>query len=372
MKKGYKRLIVFLSALIFIFLINTFCINILSGYKTILFLIVLLPIFDIYFMMEKDRHRYMKDIYFEVFIYVMFFFVFYYLLGLVVGLAKTSNYYSFIGFKQFIIPIIGYTILREILRYNLLCKAEGSKICTILVVVLIFLMDISDDYYFAVFKSQYDILKFIALTALPMLARNICYSYLSRKTGYKPVIIFDLVFTLFPYLIPVIPNPSEYIVSVIYLLLPIIFVYRIVNFFEKKKDNLLPSNYKKRHVQGIILPVIIIMTLVYFYSGYFRYYAVAIASGSMSTKIERGDIVIIDQKDHEFEIGEVMAYKREGLIIVHRVVNKIILGDSVIYYTKGDANNNVDDIVIEEDMIIGKVNHKIKYVGYPTVWFNKE
>ena len=43
-----------------------------------------------------------------------------------------------------------------------------------------------------------------------------------------------------------------------------------------------------------------------------------------------------------------------------------------IYYTKGDANNNVDGIVIEEDMTIGVVKVKIPYIGWPTVWFNKE
>ena len=374
MKKGYKRLLLFLTGLICLLLINSFFINILTGYKMIFFIMTLLLIFDIYFVLEKDRHRYLKELLFEVFLYAMFFFILYYLLGLIVGLAKTGNYYSWVGLKTFIVPIIAYTILREILRYNLLCKSDGNKLCTILVVVFIILLDISDDFYYASFKTQYDILRFVALTLLPILSRNICYSVMTKKTGYKPVIVFDLIFTLFPYLLPIIPNPSEYLVSVIYLLIPVIFVFKIVNFYEKKKDRLLPSDYHKRRFKGAILPTIIVMILVYFYSGYFKYYAIAIASGSMSPQIKKGDIVIVNQRVEHNNIieGDILAYRKNGIIVVHRVVNRIVVGDSYLYYTKGDANENVDDFVIEEDMIIGVVKSKIPVIGYPTVWFNKE
>ena len=374
MKKGYKRLLLFLASLIFILLINTFFINILTGYNMIFFVLVLIVVFDIYFVLEKDRHRYFKEMLFEVLTYAIFFFIFYYLLGLIVGLARTGNYYSLNGLKNFIIPIIAYTVLREILKYNLLCKADGNKLCTVLVVVFIILLDICDDYYFASFKTQYDILRFVALTLLPILARNISYSYITKKTGYKPVIIFDLIFTLFVYLLPVIPNPSEYVVSVIYLLIPVLFVYKIVNFYEKKKDRLLPSDYHKKKFVGAIVPTLIVIILVYFYSGYFRYYAIAIASGSMTPNINKGDIVIVNQRKSHNSIvaGDVLAYRKNGIIVVHRVANRIGVGDSYLYYTKGDANENVDDFVIEEDMIIGVVRSKIPVIGYPTVWFNKE
>ncbi len=372
MKRGYKRLLILLISLIIILLINTFYLNILVGYKMIIFLILLLITFNICYVLEKDNHRYFKEVLIEILLYVLFFFVIYYLLGLVVGLYRTQNYFTLSGLKNFFIPIISYTILKEILRYNMLSKADGNILCTILVVIVMILFDVSTDYYIAIFDSQYKILKFIALSLLPAISTNISYSYITKRMGYKPVIVFDLIFALYPYIIPILPDPSEYIVAIIYLLVPILFAYKIVNFFERKKDKQIPSNYHKNKFVGMLLPTTIVLLLVYFYSGYFRFYAVAIASGSMEPVIHKGDVVIIDQKARDFEVGEVMAFKRESIIVVHRVFKKQEMGDAFIYYTKGDANSNVDDIVIEEDMIVGKVGFKIPFVGYPTVWFNKK
>jgi signal peptidase len=235
-------------------------------------------------------------------------------------------------------------------------------------------MDLTNNYYFTAFKSQYDILKFIALIVLPAISKGISYSYVSKKMGYKPVIAFDLVFTLYKYILPFIPNPSEYVVAIIYLIIPVLFAFRIIKFFEEREKQTLPSDYKKIKLKGLLLPFVMLIVMVYFYSGYFRYYAIAIASGSMQKQINKGDIVIVDKKYsfNALEEGQVIAYRKNGVIIVHRIVKKLKLGDSYVYYTKGDANDNVDDFVIEEDMVVGKVNHKIPYIGYPTVWFNNK
>ena len=162
--------------------------------------------------------------------------------------------------------------------------------------------------------------------------------------------------------------------AIIYLVVPVLFALRIARFFNRKKDEVLPSDYKKKKLKGIVVPVILIMAMVYLYSGYFRFYAIAIASGSMEDKIHKGDVVIVDQDYNykDLEIGDVIAYRHEKIIVVHRIAKKVEIGDSYYYYTKGDANNNMDDLVIEEDVFIGKVRYKIPYIGYPTVWFNEE
>lgn len=373
MKKGYKRLLVLISSLMILLFINSFTL-ILSGYTMILFLIIILIGFNIYFVLEKDNHRYFKDILFEILLFFAFFFILYYILGLVVGLTKTQNYFSINGIRDFLLPIPIYIILREVFRYNLLCKADGNKLCTVLVIILMVLFDITDDFYYTDFSTKYNIFKFLALALLPAISKSISYSYISKQMGYKPTIIFDLIFVLYPYIIPIIPNPNEYIVSIIYLLIPIVFAFRILKFFEAKEDDMIPSDYHKKKFKGILLPFFVVATLIYFYSGYFRYYAIAIASGSMQPEINKGDIVIVDQKytHNKIEIGDVIATKRESIIIVHRVVKKVKINNSYLYYTQGDANSKIDDFVIEKDMIIGKVKMKIPYIGYPTVWFNKE
>ena len=372
MKKGYKKLLIFILVLFIVLFTNTFFINFLSGYKIILLLIALLVFFNFYFVMEKDRHRYFKDILFEIFFYTVMFFILYYLLGILTGLARTPNYFTIDGMKNIILPIILYNILREVFRYNMLCKSDGNKLCTVSVVLLFICFDLTNSFSLTRLKTQYDVLRFVALTFLPVITRNICYSYISKKMGYKPVIIFDLIFTLYPYIIPILPNPSEYVVSVIYLLTPLIFTHRILKFFELKKDDKIPNDYRKQRFKGLLLPVVIIMILVYFYSGYFRFYAIAIASGSMVPKIYKGDIVIVDQKYKKPKVGDVIAFKHDHVIVVHRIVKKIKYQDHTLYYTKGDANEHMDDFIVEKDIIIGKVTNKIPYAGWPTVWFNEK
>ena len=372
MKKGYKMLLLLIIIMFFILFFNSHFVNFLSNYNRIIFLGILLILFNKIFIMEKDKNRFLKELFYEMILYSISFFILFYLLGLIVGLARIPNYYSITGMKDVIIPIVLYTILRELLRYNMLCKAEGNTICTIAVVFIITLLDLTNELFFLKITSNYEALKFIALTLFPTITRNISYSYISNRIGYKVVIAFDLVFTLYKYLIPIIPNPNEYVTSIIQIVIPIVFAVRIAKFFEAKKDDLIPSNYHKIKIKYTLVPLIPVLLMVYLYSGYFRFYAVAIASGSMNPKIEKGDLAIIDHKYKydKLDIGQVIAYKRDNIIIVHRIVKKININNEILYYTKGDANNNIDDLIINKDMIIGIVDHRIKYIGLPTVWFN--
>ena len=137
MKKGYIRLLIFLTCIFSVILLDTLFFKILNGYSMIVFLGILLLVFYKFYILEKDNHRYFKDILFEIFFYTILYFILYYLLGLIVGLYRSPNYYTFTSLKNIFIPIILVCILREILRYNLLCKAEGSKLCIILVVFVI-------------------------------------------------------------------------------------------------------------------------------------------------------------------------------------------------------------------------------------------
>ena len=119
----------------------------------------------------------------------------------------------------------------------------------------------------------------------------------------------------------------------------------------------------------------LLLVIVYFTSGYFSHYVIAIASGSMQPSINKGDLVLIEKiQDEDFEklkVGQVLAYKYGNIIVVHRIVNIINDKGDYYFYTKGDANNTIDNYPITEDMVIGMINLKIPYIGYPTVWVNE-
>lgn len=374
MKRGYLRLLLFEILILFILILNSFAWNILSGLKMTVFLILMLVVFKFFLGIEKDRHRYAKDVIVEVLIFLVIFFIAYYALGLLIGFARTENYLTWTGITTFIIPSACYIILREVSRYTMMCKAEGNRALYIVTTALFILMDITSAIYYNQFSSSYETFIFIALSLLPAVSANVVFSYMTLNTGYKPIIVYSLIIGLYQYLLPIIPNPSEYLVAVITFLLPIILAYRVYLFLLREKDEDIDRDYRKRHYGPMIVSSILIIAMVYFTSGYFHYHAVAIASGSMSPRIHKGDVAVIEKMGDNYEdytIGQVVAYKYDNIMVVHRLVNIVKDDGKYYFYSKGDANNSQDNYTITEDMMYGVVHYKIPYLGLPTVWLNE-
>lgn len=376
MKRGYKRLLIFETIIFFILALNSFFWNVLGGYTTVFFLILTTIIFKKLFGFERDKHSKTKDIIFEIIIFLLIFFLLYYLFGIVIGFAKTDNYYNLDGIIKFIIPLIITIILKEFLRYNVIMKSEGNKLLTVVSIILFVLIDITNSIYYVGFNNFNNTFIFIALVLLPSISTNIVCSYLTYKVGYKPSMLYLLVINMYPYLLPIIPNPNEYIASLINFLLPIVLFYKVSGIFKLEEEEQLERNYNKKTIFSLIIPTVIVIILVYFTSGYFKYKTIAIASGSMEKEISKGDIVIIEKFDNKDDYnklkeGQIIAYEYQGIIVVHRIIK--ILNDNGEYfvYTKGDANSVSDNYVVKQKMIIGTVKTKIPFVGLPTVWLNE-
>lgn len=374
MKRGHKRLLAF-EISVFIFLIlNSFVWNILSGYKISVFIALLLVFFKFVFGFEKDKHRYVKDIIMEVIIFLILFFMLYYVFGIVISFYKNGNYFTFEGITKFIIPAIIYAGLREFFRYMVMCKAEGSKVLLITSIVMFVMLDITTSLHYGDFSTSYGVFLFIALTLLPAISLNSVFSYFTLKTGYKPLMLYSIVMGTYSYILPIIPNPSKYVMSIISFILPVVFGYRLYMFFKKYARRELDRNYRKKGYYSIAECALFIVILVYFTSGYFHYWAIAVASGSMHPKINKGDVAIIEKIDKnysELEKGQVIAFKYDDVIIVHRLINIVQDKNKYYFYTKGDANEKPDNFVIEQNKVIGVVNHRIPFIGIPTVWLSE-
>lgn len=370
MKKSYLKLYIFELLIFIFFIINSFVSSILKNYSTIIFLIILLVLFKLIFGFEKDRHRYTKDLIFDIIIFLLIYFLCYYLFGIIIGFAKTGNYYSLYGLKNFIIPTVLIILLKEYLRYMVVVKSDNNKILLVITCVLFSFLDVTTALSQVNFNNYYNVFVFVALSLLPAISNNILCTYIALKSGYKPNILYLLVMNLYGYLLPIVPNPNEYIKSIIELIIPILLLWRITVFFNKEKDEIIRRDYKKKNEFLLILPTLVIIVIVYFICGYFKYYALAIATGSMEPNIKKGDVVIVEKVDkiyNDIKVGDVIAFKHNNIVIVHRVIKKINSKDGYYFYTKGDANSNADDYKISEEMIVGIVNIKIPFIGYPTV-----
>ena len=373
MKKSQKKLLIFQIIFIILFFLSNFVPSILGEYFKVLILFILLIIFKLLFGFEKDNHRDTKNITIEIFIYLLIYFLLYYLFGIVITFARTINYLNLNGIIKIIAPTIITIVLREILRYMMLRKSEGSQVSIIFTCIFFIVFDLIGMISSDTFTSSYNLFMFIALNLLPTISKNIFASYVSYNTGYKPVLLYMIVINSYKYFVPIIPNPNEYIYSIVELVVPMIYLYNIYRYFIREQDEKIKREYNKKRIGSLVIPSILVIFLVYITSGYFHYHAIVIASGSMTPNILKGDVVVIEKvkNKNDIELGTVIAYKYDQRIIVHRLVKKINVSDGIYYYTKGDANNEIDNYKITEDMVIGVVNIRVPYIGYPTVWLNE-
>ena len=126
-----------------------------------------------------------------------------------------------------------------------------------------------------------------------------------------------------------------------------------------------------RAVSTVLTTVVLIIMIgtVMLVSNQFKYGALVIATESMTGELNKGDVVIFESYDDQtITEGQVIVFERNGNMIVHRVVDIAIINDSTRYYTKGDANEDMDDGYITDADIRGVAEQKLPYCGYPTLW----
>jgi len=97
----------------------------------------------------------------------------------------------------------------------------------------------------------------------------------------------------------------------------------------------------------------------------------AVISPSMSPQINAGAVVYV--KDRTFDKlaeGDVITYRPEGggTAVTHRIIRKDIKEKA--FYTKGDANAQVDAQRVKYENVIGAVRLSVPLLGYAALYLN--
>lgn len=85
-----------------------------------------------------------------------------------------------------------------------------------------------------------------------------------------------------------------------------------------------------------------------------------VASGSMEPVIMTGSLCITDQRDRDIRCGDIITYRLGDMMVTHRVVDTTEEG----YITKGDNNDEQDNMPVTDEQIIGKNICSIRNAGY--------
>ena len=314
-----------------------------------------------------------KDIIFYSLIAVLCYIITYLISGLFITFGKNPYSRSILGILTNFWAFGSVIIAKEYIRYKIINNAyEKDKIKIAIYIAIVYIViDLGVRQFFTTQITGLFIMEIVAQTLLPLIIKNILYSYTAIHADYLPAMCYELGTKLYLWLSPILPNAPWIMVSIIDSVIPfILFLY--IRHEKNKKDIFRTKEKLMNSDPRNIIPLAIgIILAIWFAIGIFPIKPVAIATGSMQEELHIGDVAIIQKcTASDIEEGDIIEYQMEGYTVIHRVIRKTQKNGDFTFITKGDSNDSEDSKPVSEEQIIGKVIFKIRYLGYPAVWIH--
>lgn len=288
-----------------------------------------------------------------------------YLTGIGFGFVK-NPYASFEVFFTHLLPTAVIIVASEYFRYVI--RSQGDAVADVLCYVSCVVAEtlIFGNIYYVISFNRF--MDFMAMTLFPAVISNLLYHYMSSRHGFYPNMAYRAIITLYTYIIPYKPAISDSLLSFARLLIPLAIYLFIDSLYEKKRRFALEKK-SKLAIPITVVAVAIMLFTVMVISNQFFIGVYVIGTPSMTGELNKGDAAIYERYDDQTVTeGQVIAFEKDGVVVVHRVVDIQIINGQKRYFTKGDANDDIDAGFIYDSSILGIVNFKIPYIGYPTLW----
>ena len=320
---------------------------------------------------EKKKNK--KQIIEYCLIGVLVYIITYMVSGLFITFGKNPYSTTIFGIITNLWILAVAIIAKEYIRYKLIqnvYEKDKIKIAIAISIVYIFI-DFNIAKFFNGTISTIYVIKQIAQNLIPLIAKNILYSYISINSGYIPAIVYEIGTKLYLWISPILPNAPWVMIAIIDGVIPII-IWMYIRYIKNKNDIFKSKERLNATDPRNIIPLIIgIVLAIWFATGIFPIKPVAIATGSMEEELFPGDVAIIKKcNSNDIIVGDIIEYQMEGYTVIHRVVEKNQRNGEFFFTTKGDNNKMPDAEEVKENQVIGKVIFKIKYIGYPAIWLN--
>ncbi len=321
--------------------------------------------------LEKTKIK--KEVLNCVLVAVISYIIIYLISGLFVTFGKNPYSTNFVGvfINCWILGIPA--ILREYIRYKLINNVYEKDKIKIAVFISIIYIFIESEVYIILSKeiSAIVLIKFLAVTVLPLIIKNILFSYIDMNADLKSVIVYDFITRLFMWTCPILPNSPWIMNSVIEIMVPLLCYIYICYIKGKKYINVYQEKVIENDPKSYIAFIIIIILFIWFIIGVFPVKPIAVATASMEPEIFIGDVAIIKKCNvNDVIVGDIIEYSLDDITVIHRVVKKEQIKGEILFTTKGDNNRQEDDLKVNESQLLGKVIFKIKYIGYPSIWLH--
>lgn len=314
-----------------------------------------------------------KDIISYSFIAVLAYIIIYLISGLFITFGKNPYSRTLIGIITNLWIFATVIIAKEYIRYRLINNVyEKDKIkVAVYISVVYVILEMGLRRIVTATITPLFIMETSAQIILPLIMKNLLYSYTAINSNYLPAMVYELGTNLYLWLSPILPNAPWIMTAIIDSVIPLIlFLY--IRYEKNKKDIFRTKEKLMNSDPRSIIPLTICIVLaIWFAIGIFPIKPIAIATGSMEPELHVGDVAVIKKCEaNDVEEGDIIEYQMEGYTVIHRIKSKIQKNGHFTFITKGDNNNTEDSEPVSEEQLIGKVIFKVRFLGYPAIWLH--
>ena len=261
----------------------------------------------------------------------------------------------------------------EYIRYKLIHNVY-KKDENMIFILLVIIFSIWEFKFFEIITSElstYTIFKQFFYKLVPIIIKNILFTYVSLKSDYMPNIIYELLYHAILWMAPILPNLPWVVESIINIIFPLLLLLYIRYYVCLKNRFHLNTIESETDPSRLVPFSIVFIVLIWFMLGILPIKPVGVMTGSMYPEIKSGDAVIIKKCGaNDIELENIIEYQMENYTVIHRVIDKYTEDGEIFFITKGDNNENKDSKPVSEDQLIGKVIFKIPYIAIPSIWIH--
>lgn len=314
-----------------------------------------------------------KDIISYSFIAVLAYIIIYLISGLFITFGKNPYSRTLIGIITNLWIFATVIIAKEYIRYRLISNVyEKDKIKIAVYISIVYvILEMGLRRIVTATITPLFIMETSAQIILPLIMKNLLYSYTAINSNYLPAMVYELGTNLYLWLSPILPNAPWIMTAIIDSVIPLIlFLY--IRYEKNKKDIFRTKEKLMNSDPRSIIPLTICIVLaIWFAIGIFPIKPIAIATGSMEPELHVGDVAVIKKCEaNDVEEGDIIEYQMEGYTVIHRIKSKTQKNGHFTFITKGDNNNTEDSEPVSEEQLIGKVIFKVRFLGYPAIWLH--
>lgn len=292
--------------------------------------------------------------------------------GLMLGLGKSPYSHNLIGILTNLLifgtPLVAKEIARSYIISNTKERYKGVVVFFTALIMAFIKMNFSRYTSITGLRTTVEIM---GNYGLPNFSTSLMASYLSYLGGFIPAIIYMGIIEGFEFLSPILPDLKWIVKALVGTLVPLFSFMTIQELYKRESKQKQNIKDKKENPLSWMITVVVSICIVWFSVGVFPVYPSVIATGSMEPMIMPGDVILVKRVDEKsinnLKIGDIIQFKRETILISHRIIDIREEKGLMCYQTKGDNNSVADGDLVRQEYVKGRIVKVVPKIGWPTL-----